>query len=272
MKSLCLAVILVLATFACADPKRASPKESVKELQSPLYELRIYHANPGKLDALHARFRDHTVALFEKHGMTNVGYWVPVENDGNILVYLLQYENREARANAWKGFLNDPEWKKAYAASTTDGKLVKEIESTFLSPTDWSPPLDPANDPQPSLFELRTYTTNPGKLENLHARFRDHTLALFEKHGMTNLPYFQVLGEKEDDEPVADKLIYFLAHSDEESRNKSFKRFSADPDWVAARNASEKDGKILVKGGVESMLLEATDYSPVPMSRECRLQ
>src|SRR5207248_1378831 len=83
------------------------------EPDSHLYELRVYYAAPGKLDALNARFRDHTMKLFEKHGMTNLGYWVPLgENKENKLVYLLSHPSEEARKKAWGGFLADPDWKK----------------------------------------------------------------------------------------------------------------------------------------------------------------
>ena len=103
-----------------------------------LFEIRTYYANEGKLDALKARFRDHTVALFKKHGMTNVGYWVPVDNKDNKLVYILAFPNKEARKKAFQGFVNDPDWKAAYKASTKDGKLVKKIDSEFLTGTDFS--------------------------------------------------------------------------------------------------------------------------------------
>ena len=103
------------------------------------YELRIYTAAEGKLEALNARFRDHTCALFEKHGLTNVGYWVPLDAKDNRLIYVISSPNREAHAKSFKAFLNDPDWKKAYAASTKNGRLVAKIESTFLSAVDYSP-------------------------------------------------------------------------------------------------------------------------------------
>ena len=109
-----------------------------EEKKNRLFEIRTYYANEGKLDALKARFRDHTVALFKKHGMTNVGYWVPVDNKDNKLVYILAFPNKEARKKAFQGFVNDPDWKAAYKASTKDGKLVKKIDSEFLTGTDFS--------------------------------------------------------------------------------------------------------------------------------------
>src|SRR5579872_670774 len=100
-----------------------------KELR--FFELRTYHAAPGKLDELHARFRDHTAKLFEKHGITNIGYWVPQDNPDHKLIYLLAYPSREARDKSWKEFMADPEWQSAHKASEEHGKLVDKVESVF---------------------------------------------------------------------------------------------------------------------------------------------
>ncbi len=224
------------------------------------FELRTYHPNEGKLEALHTRFRDHTVGLFEKHGMTQLAYWVPVENKDNVLVYLLGYPDKAARETAWQAFRNDPDWQKAYQASTADGKLVNKVDSVFLHLTDYSPkPPIPGSDAA-RLFEMRQYTCHPGKLKNLDARFRDHTIDLFAKHGLTNLLYFHL---DEGQEGAENTLLYFLAHASDEAKSAGFKAFSQDPKWKAARDASEADGKILVKKGVQSTPLRATDYSSV---------
>ncbi len=105
------------------------------------FELRTYHAADGKLDALNARFRNHTLALFEKHGITNLGYWVPQQNDGQVLIYLLAYPDKAAREASWKAFLADPVWQAAKAESEKEGKLVAKVESRFLHLTDYSPHL-----------------------------------------------------------------------------------------------------------------------------------
>ncbi|MEM9017147.1 MAG: NIPSNAP family protein, partial [Verrucomicrobiota bacterium] len=138
------------------------------------FELRTYHANEGKLDALHARFRDHTLALFEKHGMSNLIYWVPVENSDNLLIYLLAYPDRAARDASWKAFRDDPDWQAAFKASTTEGKLVSKVDSLFLELTDYSPVSSFPETDGEIVYEMRTYTTRDGKLPNLDARFRDH--------------------------------------------------------------------------------------------------
>jgi hypothetical protein len=101
--------------------------------------MRIYYANEGKLEALHARFRDHTCKLFEKHGMTNIGYWVPVgDNPERKLVYILAYPSKEAREASWKAFQADEDWKKAKAESEKGGSLVGKVDSSFLTGTDYS--------------------------------------------------------------------------------------------------------------------------------------
>lgn len=225
-------------------------------------ELRTYHAAPGKFDALLSRFRDHTVKLFEKHGMTNVGYWAPVDNKDNLLIFLLAYPDRESREASWKAFAEDPEWKKAAADSEKDGKLVAKADSLFLMPTDFSEGFAGLAEGKEQLFEMRTYTTVKGRLPNLHSRFRDHTLALFKKHGMTNLAYFRLA----EGQPVAeDTLLYFLAHKDMDTATESWADFRADPDWLAAKKASEEKagGSLTTEGGVVSLFLKPTDFSPV---------
>jgi NIPSNAP len=106
-----------------------------------VFEIRTYTAHDGKLDALNARFRDHTTRLFGRHGMTNVGYWTPVEGPlaGNTLIYILAFPDLEAAKKSWDSFRSDPEWKKVRAESEANGPIVSKIDSVFLQPTDYSP-------------------------------------------------------------------------------------------------------------------------------------
>jgi hypothetical protein len=106
-----------------------------------VYELRVYHANEGKLDALVARFRDHTDAIFKRHGIKSVAYWTPTDEPlkGRTLVYILKHPSRAAATANWKSFHDDPEWVKVSAASEANGKLVEKIDSTFMTLTDFSP-------------------------------------------------------------------------------------------------------------------------------------
>ena len=133
-------VFAVVALLSwCHGPAVAGADEAGQD--GRLFELRTYTTNEGKLDALHRRFRDHTIGLFKKHGMDVIGFWTPTDDERsqNTLVYLLAYPNLDARKKAWAAFLADPEWQKAYAASIQGGRLVKKVESVFLKPTDYSP-------------------------------------------------------------------------------------------------------------------------------------
>jgi NIPSNAP len=107
-----------------------------------LFELRTYHAAPGKLDALQARFANHTLPLFAKHGLTVVGFWVARDASGqpsNDLVYVLSFPDSEAREQSWETFRTDPDWVKARADSEVDGPLLISLESVLLDPTSYSP-------------------------------------------------------------------------------------------------------------------------------------
>ena len=108
-----------------------------------VYELRVYHAAPGKLAELLARFRDHTIKLFDRHGIKSVAYWTPVEEPqkSNTLFYMLLHPSREKAVVNWKSFQDDPEWKSVKAKSEENGKLVENIDSTFLALTEFSPRL-----------------------------------------------------------------------------------------------------------------------------------
>lgn len=232
------------------------------EADTRLFEMRTYYAAEGKLDALHARFRDHTTKLFEKHGITNIGYWVPQENPDRRLIYILAYPNRAAREKSWKAFAADPDWNKARAASEVNGKLVAKVEVAYLTATDYSPAIVPSAKGN-RVFELRHYTATPGNLGHLHARFRDHTVKLFEKHGMTNIGYWQLAPDQKGADVT---LIYILSHASRDAAMASFNAFRQDPAWVAARTASEQKagGSLTEKdGGVKSTFLNATDYSTI---------
>jgi hypothetical protein len=106
-----------------------------------VYELRIYHAYEGKLNDLLARFRDHTIELFTKHGMKSIAFWVPTDEPlkGRTLVYILEHPSREAATENWKSFQADPEWVKVKGESEANGKLAEKIDSTYMTRTEFSP-------------------------------------------------------------------------------------------------------------------------------------
>ncbi len=262
--------LLSIAIFAgCTSSKKGSASSPVPgtsapetKLQSqPVYEMRVYYAEPGKLEDLNARFRGNTTRIFAKHGMKNIGYWVPIDNRDNKLIYILSYPSREARNASWKAFGADPEWQAVAKASEANGKIVAKVESTFMLATDYSPALQLAVAPEPRTFELRTYTASAGNLQNLHDRFRSHTLKLFEKQGITNIVYFQPMNSA--DGSKSNKLIYLIAHKDKTAGDASWKAFREDPVWIAARSASEVRGGGSLTTQVESVFMVPTDYSPV---------
>lgn len=127
------ALALTLALICSAPGAGAETGDAV-------FELRTYTTQEGRLPALHARFRDHTMRLFEKHGMRNIGYWTPKDKP-NTLVYLIAHDSLEAAAASWKAFVTDPEWQKVAADSQRDGQILVEggIVSEFLDATDYSP-------------------------------------------------------------------------------------------------------------------------------------
>ena len=135
-------MLIVVAACGAGFALRGAfvPAVTLHAAADRVFEMRTYTTPPGKLEALKTRFRDHTVKLFEKHGMTNVGYWVPQEAplSGNTLVYILAHSSREAAAKSWAGFRTDPDWVKAKTASEKDGPLTTKVESVFLSPVDFS--------------------------------------------------------------------------------------------------------------------------------------
>jgi len=249
---------LTLSAMACL----AAVVVAAETKDTRFYEMRIYHAAPGKLDDLNKRFRDHTTKLFEKHGMENIGYWVPLNNTNNTLIYLLAFPSREARNKSFKDFGADPEWKAAAKASEANGKLVNKIESVYMKATDYSPAVKASKAGEPRVFELREYIASPGNLAALDARFRDHTVKLFTKHGMEHVGYWHLIGGLQD---MDRKLIYILAHKSPEAGQASFAAFRQDPDWVKAKADSErKAGGSLTEGGmagVKSTYMRATDYS-----------
>jgi hypothetical protein len=206
--------------------------------------------------------RDHAVKLLAKHHIQSVGFWLPVTNSESQLVFLLAYPSREARETSWKALADDPEWQAVRRITEADGPLVTRTENVFLEPTDYSPKPRTGAVSGGGVFELRTYTTPTGRLPALDARFRDHTLKLFVRHGIKNWGLFPrdagptrrrhhaaLLHRACVAESCAD-LVQCLPHGS---------RLAG-----AARTASEAaaGGSLTVPGGVKSVFLRATNYSP----------
>jgi hypothetical protein len=141
MKSLRVTLVVVTAGIVGLVLWSDSPAEAQKKKETRVFELRTYYAVAGKMEALHKRFREHTNRLFEKHGMTIVGFWSPIDGKQaeEKLIYLLAFPSKEAADKSWKDFRADPDWNRAREASERDGKLVDRVESVYLNPTDYSP-------------------------------------------------------------------------------------------------------------------------------------
>lgn len=113
---------------------------SVSAQSEPVYELRTYKSTPGNLDNLQARFRNHTIRIFGKHGMEVIGFWVPTDEDGeDTLIYILKHQSREAADASWRAFGQDPEWQRVAEESNRNGQILASVEREYMSATDYSP-------------------------------------------------------------------------------------------------------------------------------------
>ena len=128
MKRTKLSLIILLTVVAFLAPNSFAE----------IYELRTYTSHEGKLESVLNRFENHTMSLFEKHGIRNVGYWVSEDQD-NTLIYIVAHESRDSAKQSWKSFVSDPEWKEARAASLVEGPIVDKIESLYMNKTPFSP-------------------------------------------------------------------------------------------------------------------------------------
>ena len=247
---------LFLLTLLCAG--LFSFEVNAKKADNRYFEMRIYYCHPGRLDALIQRFTNHTTKIFEKHGMTNVGYWIPTNNTENALYYILAYPSKAERDSSWKHFSSDPEWKTVSKKSEETGKIVAKVTSIFMNATDFSPKIKPSGGPVDQVFELRTYSQLPGRNPAILARFKDHTMKIFKKHDIKNIAYFTTI---EKDPAVQSKLVYLVAHPSEEAAKANWTAFVNDPTWKQVSTDSEKDGKIIEK--IESIFMTPTSFSTI---------
>lgn len=230
-----------------------------------VYELRIYTTNAGKFDDLLSRFRDHTMKIFERHGMRNIGCWTPVESSeggGSVLYYILEHTSREVATASWAAFRADPEWVAVRTASEAGGPILAQPpESTFLKATDYSPLVATGGSfEHPRVFELRRYTAAEGKLPALHAFFRNSLLGLFAHHGMTGIGYWD---PTDADKGAGTQLAYLLAHASREAAAQSWQAMRADAFYFSARAEAYKEGNLTAADGVRSILLNPVDFSPL---------
>ncbi|MFN4259300.1 MAG: NIPSNAP family protein [Gemmataceae bacterium] len=141
MRTMTLALGCLAMTVLTMTAQAAEVDQGDKPVETRVFEMRTYYAAPGKMEALHARFRNHTCKLLEKHGMTLVGFWAPTDAQQaeQKMVYIVAFPSRAAAEKSWQAFRADPEWLAAKEASEKNGVLVQKVESIYLNPTDYSP-------------------------------------------------------------------------------------------------------------------------------------
>lgn len=247
MKNLFIAVLILVIVCPVVAQKA----------DSRYFEMRTYYCNEGKRPDLIKRFQDHTVKLFEKNGIENIAYFLPVDESNNTLTFILAYPNRESRDRLWNAFANDPEWKAVFKQSEANGPLLTKIDQTFMT---LAPELSSGIAKlaaEERIFEMRTYFMYPGRVDAINARFRDHTRVLFERHGMTNVVYWYTV----EPDNAQSKLVYLLAHKSVEEAKNSFDKFRDDPDWKRVRDASEVSGLIVER--IESKYFKTLPFSPL---------
>lgn len=253
---------------------------------SRYYELRVYSPNEGKQANVVALIKQSGMKFMAKHNIEVLGAWTPVDEKDDRVITFVVHKDKETADKNWAAFQADADWKKELDNDMANKGSVKSIARIFLNATDYSPMVK-AENVGGRVFELRTYVATPNNLVHLNARFREVTLKLFAKYGMTNIGYYNMLegdkltnGEllkacsakgkdtsaaKAEDAAAPTALVYFLTHKDSDAMKKSFGDFVKDPEWDAARKASEVKGggSLTVKDGVKSLLLKPTDFSPI---------
>jgi hypothetical protein len=257
---LALAFALCLALNTSAQTSAQTPTPDAR-----VYELRIYTTNAGKLPNLLSRFREHTMRLFERHGMRNIGYFTPREpSEGadTVLYYFLEHASREAATASWAGFRADPEWVAVRAASEVGGViLAKPPEAIFFKATDYSPPIKTGGSfEQPRVFELRRYTAAEGKLPALHAFFRNRVLESFGRMEMTGIGFWDPI---DADKGAGKGFTYLLAFPSREAAAQAWTALRSDSYFVSARAEASRDGSLTADGGIQSLFLVPVDFSPL---------
>ena len=223
-----------------------------------MYEWHSLVAAPGKLDELHARLRDRVLPAVDDPDRRTVAVLTPAGENADGVVHLVVAGDR-----AGGQFATEAEWPAWLADGEARPPIATHRSVQRLRTTAWSPNLVPTQAAAPRVFELRTYTSpDARRREALLTRFERHTMSLFTRHGMTNVIYWTPI-----DGPDAETmLVYLLAHDSQEAAKASFDAFRKDPEWVAAKTASEAaaGGSLTIKEkGVISQFLMPAAYSPL---------
>ena len=244
--------LIAVAVVAGVASAQTTPTPAT---ETRLFELRTYHAPDGRLDALHARFRDHAARLFEKYGMTCLGFWTPANPAGARVVFLLAYPDAAARSASWAKLVIDPDWRKLRRESEVDGRLVAQIEELMLTPTADCPVVAPARAESPRSFELRTYTARPEDAafhKAIHEKYRDVLVGCWKatsRQPSGEATHVYLLARER---PGTDRKAPEVVHSD---RFRISTTGGGPAPSVRPRPAAADGGKALV--------LQPTDYSPL---------
>ena len=252
-------VVLGRKTGLDAALPKPEPQPQKRLLQGPVYELRIYAANEHRFEHLKTRFRDHTDRLFKRHGLEPVGYWIPTEGPAKKrrrFIYILKHPSVYAAYRNWIDFSNDREWQAVLDQPTFRGLLSEKPFSIFMTETNYSAAVASKIDPRGGIFELRTYVTNSGKLDDLNKRFREHTARIFNKHGIKNVGYWTPFDQPES----GNTLVYLVHHASRKQADANWKAFGGDPQWKQVAMESRKDGRLLAKPPAR-IYLRALDFS-----------
>lgn len=243
-----LLLLLVIAVAASgANPPRSDG----------YFELRVYTVTSNKTDGVLERFRDTVEPVRRKHGIKTVGYWVaPGTTNGGTFAYLMAAENKDELQRQEKAFGADTQFKEGYAASNRKhGKTVDRIVSLPLA-VDETAKFDFAPGAKPRAFDLRIYSVLPGKLEAFRARWRDHAVPIYERHGLHSVGWW--VAEKKD-AAGHEQFVVLLAGESLDAIQKSITAFHADPEWQRVEKETEKDGRL--RGGVEAFKMTPADFS-----------
>ena len=229
-----------------------------------IHEWHTLAAAPGQLAAVHARLRDRVLPALDGRGLRTLAVFTPVGDNPDRLVHLVVERGLDDSGPAGADLLADvAEWQSLLADVEGIPAPAAPRGVQRLRTTSWSPPPAAGIGTAARVFELRTYTCpDAAKRTALLGRFEHHTLALFEKHGMTNVIYWTPDGGADADT----KLVYLLAHASTAAAKESFDAFRKDPDWIAAKAASETaaGGSLTTREkGVVSEFLAPADYSPL---------
>ena len=215
-----------------------------------IHEWRTYEATSGKLAVLHSQLKV-AADLFQKHGLTTLGFWTEEIGTAFRMSYMWRYEEMQEREDKVAAFTADDAWKQLIAAQREkEGPVVARIRNTMLQKTPYSP------EPQirGNVQEWRIYDAMPGKLPDLNNSFANHALGLFAKHGIDSIGYWtEMFG-------TSNRLVYMLGYRSLGDREKSWAALEADPAWQQARTDSEKNGPLVAKAS--SCILRATSFSP----------